>query len=515
MSSKPQESRTSKSIKNARVNVFYFFVQIILGFWARKVFYDYLGSEVLGLDTTATSLLNFLNIAESGVGSAVAFFLYSPLYENDTLTINKIVSLQRWIYRRIATLILCGALVLMLFFPTIFSDIQIPLWYAYATFLVLLAGNLIGYYLNYRQSVLFADQKGYKVTRVTQLSSVLLKLLLIVLLPYVPHPFLFYIGTTFVGYLWSCFWINRTLKQEYPWLETVSDGRTLTKEFPDVLKKTKQLFVHKIAAFVVMQCSPLIMYSCTSLTIISYYGNYLLVIDKISVLLNRAFSSTDSAIGNLIASQDKERTISVFWELIDSRMCISTALLFVCSLVTEPFISLWLSPSFLLGKPILYLVLASAWMAINRTTVVGFKCGYGIFNDVWAPIAESAINLVVSLIGGYYWGISGVLLGGIVSYLIIVYGWQPYNVFHDGFQIDSLRNYFLPYGGRLLLISSLILMLTAINRVIDFQITNLSSFIAYIFGVTLVSIPTFYLAFLGCTPGMKAFQQRLFAYLRK
>ena len=59
-------SRTTQSVKNAGVNVFFFTIQIVVGFWSRKVFYDYLGSEVLGLDTTAQSLLQFLNIAESG-----------------------------------------------------------------------------------------------------------------------------------------------------------------------------------------------------------------------------------------------------------------------------------------------------------------------------------------------------------------------------------------------------------------------------------------------------------------
>ena len=132
------------------------------------MFYDYLGSEVLGLDTTAQSLLQFLNIAESGVGTAVAFFLYAPLYNKDTLTINDIITLQGWIYRRVATLILVVSLLLMLFFPLIFSNITVPLWYAYATFTVLLFGNLLGYYVNYRQCLLAADQKQYKVTKATQ-----------------------------------------------------------------------------------------------------------------------------------------------------------------------------------------------------------------------------------------------------------------------------------------------------------------------------------------------------------
>ena len=212
------DSRTSKSLKNAGVTIFYYFVSVILGFWSRQVFYDYLGSEVLGLDTTASTMFMFLNLAELGIGSSVAYFMYRPMFENDTFTMNEIVALQGWIYRRVAAIILIGSFILMCFFPWIFSDIKIPLWYAYATFSIMLFGSMLVYFINYRQCVLNADQKGYKVTRVTQGAAVLFRILLIVLLPVVSHPFLLYLGTNVLGSIFGCLWLNHILKKEYPWL---------------------------------------------------------------------------------------------------------------------------------------------------------------------------------------------------------------------------------------------------------------------------------------------------------
>ena len=93
------DSRTSKSIKNSSVALVFYFINLILQFFSRKIFLDYLGAEVLGLNTTATNLLQFLNLAELGVGAAIACTLYKPLAEKDTDTINEIVSLQGWLYR--------------------------------------------------------------------------------------------------------------------------------------------------------------------------------------------------------------------------------------------------------------------------------------------------------------------------------------------------------------------------------------------------------------------------------
>lgn len=111
-----QESRTSKSLKNAQVALIFYFLQLILGFFSRKVFFDYLGSEILGLNTTASNLLGFLNLAELGVSAAVSYFLYQPLFNKDYTTLNKLVSLQGWIYRRIALFIIGASAILMCFF---------------------------------------------------------------------------------------------------------------------------------------------------------------------------------------------------------------------------------------------------------------------------------------------------------------------------------------------------------------------------------------------------------------
>ena len=160
----PESSRTAKSIKNAKVALIFYFINLVLQFFSRKVFLDYLGAEVLGLNTTAQNLIGFLNLAELGIGGAIAFTLYKPIYEKNTQVINEIVSLQGWLYRRVAYVVIAGACVLMCFFPLIFEKAEVPLWYTYGSFIVLLVSALLGYFVNYRQIVLTADQKEYKIT---------------------------------------------------------------------------------------------------------------------------------------------------------------------------------------------------------------------------------------------------------------------------------------------------------------------------------------------------------------
>ena len=128
--------------------------------------------------------------------------------------------------------------------------------------------------------------------------------------------------------------MNHVLHRDYPWLAKVEEsGKQLLKEYPEIITKTKQIFFHKITTFIVNQISPLIMYAFTSLTAVAYYGNYLATIDRAKDVLKTAFASTGNAIGNLIASRDEKRIQSVFWELIDSRLCISFGCVLVLGLI--------------------------------------------------------------------------------------------------------------------------------------------------------------------------------------
>ena len=57
-------SRTKRTIQNSKVSLIIFLLQIFVGFYSRKIFLDYLGDEVIGLNTTIGNILSFLNLAE-------------------------------------------------------------------------------------------------------------------------------------------------------------------------------------------------------------------------------------------------------------------------------------------------------------------------------------------------------------------------------------------------------------------------------------------------------------------
>lgn len=437
-----EESRSEKSLKNARVNLIFYFITLFLSFISRKVFLDLLGSDFIGLVGTLQSILGFLNLAELGVGTAIGYVLYKPIFQNNHLKISEIISVFGYLYRKIGQIILILGLIVAILLPFIFKKSVFPIegiFFAYSSFLI---SSLLSYFVNYKQTLLGADQKNYVITTYFQTSNIV-KILFQILVTYYTRNYIYWISLELAtGFIYSII-LNIKIKQVYPWLTSeVKTGRMLLTKYPEVVKYTKQLFIHKIASFTQFQMSNILIFSFISLKIVAYYGNYTLIISKLSLLVNKILDGTGAGVGNLIAEGDKAKIKRVYWEVTSLRFYLGGLIVFSLYHLITPFITLWLGREYILDNTIFILLLVQTYILQTRDANDMFLFGYGLFNDIWAPLTETFITLIASVVGGYFWGLSGIILGSIFGLLLIVGIWKPFFLFRSGFK-DSLRMYWL------------------------------------------------------------------------
>lgn len=438
------ESRLHKSFLNARVNLIFYFLTLLLAFFSRKIFLDSLGADFVGLTGTLQNLLGFLNLAEMGIGAAIGYVLYKPLFDQNQEKINEIISVMGYMYRCVGLVILGAGVILAMFLPMIFAETKFELLLIYAVYFSFLTSSLIGYFINYRQTLLGADQRNYVVTAYFQTANICKVIIQMLLAKYTGNYYLWAFIELSFGIVYS-FILNYKIDQVYPWLRSeVKLGRKLLKKYPDVIKYTKQLFVHKIGSIVHTQISPFLIYAFASLQTVAYYGNYTLIVSKLDGLVNNLLGSTSAGVGSLIAEGNKEKILKTYWELTAIRFWIAGVFVFALYKLLPPFISLWLGSQYVLSHKVLLLVLISYFLSLVRGTNDQFILGHGLFYDVWAPLVEAIILVSVAVLGGKLWGFEGVLLGGIVSSIAIIYIWKPYMLFSKGFKLPLLK-YWIPW----------------------------------------------------------------------
>lgn len=268
-----RESRVQKSLLNARVNLFCYVLSLIVAFFTRKAFLDQLGTDFIGLTGTLQSILGFLNLAELGVGTAIGYVLYKPLFDDDKIKINEIVSVFGYIYRCIGTFILVIGILLSFFLPFIFPSTVFCYEVIYLGYYAFLLSSLITYFFNYKMTLLSADQRNYEVMGYYQIVISSKMCLQMIFAFYVKSFYLFLLLEIIFGVLYSVI-LNIRISKVYPWLDSdIKLGRKLFKKYPEINKYVRQLFFHKLGGFVQYQIAPFFVYTFVSLPVVALYSN--------------------------------------------------------------------------------------------------------------------------------------------------------------------------------------------------------------------------------------------------
>ena len=428
------ESRTQKSLLNAKVDALFFTISFVLSFFSRKVYLTYLGADFIGLAGTLQNILGFLNLAELGIGVAVSYTLYKPLQQNNQLEINQIVSVFGYMYRKIGMIIMGCAIFISLFLPFFFKDAGFSFGIIYFGFYSYLISTLISYFCNYRSVLLSADQKNYMVNVYFQTGGII-KTLIQIYIACRYESYYSWIAFDFVYGGVCCYLLNRKIQRVYPWLNaSVRNGRKYIHNYPDILRRTKQVFIHKFKDFFLGQSDQILIYAFVSLSMVAYYGNYTLIVSRSTAAMVIVLSSVNAGVGNLIAENNREKIMGVFWELISIRYFIAGMLMFGLYHFLQPFICLWLGEEYLLPRGVFIMLLALNYIMVTRNAVDVYNAGYGHYADTWAAWLEGGINISISLIGGYFFGLYGLLVGKLVSLFVAVIIWKPLYLFRDGFQ---------------------------------------------------------------------------------
>ncbi|MDO5980481.1 hypothetical protein [Flavivirga spongiicola] len=445
-------SRLALTIKNAWIAVVFHIVYIIIQFYSRNIFLDKLGDDFIGIVGTLKSILMFLNLSELGIGAAVGFSLYKPIYENNREKINEIIGYLGYLYKRIGLFVFSAALLLIFFFPYIFENTTINVGIIIFLFIALLTSNLLGYFFAYHVFLMEADQKGYMSISIYQSSFVLRLILQCVTLIYFENILLWISLELAIPFIYI-YALRKKIRKTYPWLifkfKTTKEIRERNKE---LLKKIKQLSFHKIGGFVSNGTDNILIFALINPATVAFVGNYQLVMNNINTLVGQVFKGTNASVGNLVAENDIKNMTKVFWEMMALRFFLAGCASIMLFFGFDDLITLWLGKKYVMSHYILSALVLIFFILQVRQPVDSFKQAYGLYADIWAPLAQSGLNLLFSIVFILRLGVIGVFIGTILSQIIIVLIWRPYYLFKKGFGID-VKKYWIGFTWHLLYVA--------------------------------------------------------------
>lgn len=437
--------RIKNSIKNIYISILTQVIITLLGFISRRVFLDSLGSEYLGVNGLLTNVLSMLTLVEGGIGGSIVYSLYKPLAEDDRPRVIALVQLYKRIYGILAILIFVLSMALYPLLDILVGDTS-GISNLEVVYFLFVFKNVISYLNAHKWSLINADQKGYVLSRYNLLFNVITTISKILVLSTTKN-YVLYLVIEVLIFLIQNIWNGKIVNERYSYIK-VNEKYEVDKETKSTLSKNvKAMFLHNVGGYCVLGTDNILISALINLKTVGLYSNYTMVINQLKGLLTPLLDGIGASVGNLIATESKEKT----YEIFNIVYFINFWIYGFCSIVLfnllEPFIELWLGKGLLLDKFTFSVILLNFYITGLRSCVITFKTKGGIFdNDKYVPIIESIVNLVASIILAKLFGLVGIFLGTTISTMAIPFWLQPKlvynNIFNKSFT-EYLKKYFI------------------------------------------------------------------------
>ena len=435
--------RVKNSIKNIYIAIFSQLVVILLGFWSRKVFFNNLGTEYLGVNGLLTNILSMLSLVEGGIGVSIIYSLYKPLAEKDEKKIIALVQLYKKLYFILAGVILVLS-VIMYFFIGDFIKVNSGVKFIGVVYFIFVFKNIVSYLNAHKWSLINADQKGYILAKYNLIFNVITTIAKIIILEATQN-YILYLVVELGIFIVQNIWNGRIVNQRYSYIKTKKKYKVDKETNDSLIKNVKAIFLHNIGGYCVFGTDNLLISYFINIKTVGLYSNYIMIMDQLEGLLTQVILGIGSSVGNLIATESKEKIYEVFkvTYLINFWMY-SLSAIFLYNLL-EPFINWWLGGGLLLERLAVVFLIINFYITGLRKSVNTFKTKAGIFtNDKYVPLIESAINLGASIILVKYFGLAGIFMGTTISTISMPLWTQSKLVYNKVFG-KSVKEYFKKY----------------------------------------------------------------------
>ncbi|MBM7651848.1 lipopolysaccharide biosynthesis protein [Neobacillus cucumis] len=435
--------RTEHSLKNITISIFSQVVIVLLGFLSRKVFLDSLGANYLGVNGLLTNVLSIMALVEGGIGISIVYNLYKPLAENDRNKIIALVQLYKKAYGILAILILIISIVLYPFLGNLMKDSS-PVSYLSIIYILFVAKNMISYLNAHKWSLINADQRGYMLARTNLIIQIITMIARIILL-LLTQNYILYLVVELLFFALQNIINGRIVNKRYPYIKTKVKYSADKETIDRLVINVKAMFLHNIGGYLVFGTDNILISTFVNVATVGIYSNYTMITQQVSALVKPILGGIGDSVGNLIATESKEKNYSVFKvSYLVNFWLYALCVVFLYNLL-EPFISWWLGKQYLLNHLTLIFILVNFYLDGMRTAISTYKNKAGLFvQDKYAPLIEGGINLISSIILVKYYGIAGIIMGTTISTIATVLWTQPYIVYKHLFK-EPVLTYFIKY----------------------------------------------------------------------
>lgn len=386
-------------------------VVVVSGFILPRIRLTYLGSDVNGLIQSVTQFLSVISLMELGVGQVIQSSLYKPLAEHDVNKISTIITAGGKFFRRIAYMMFGYVFLLICIFPLLTKESFS--WIYIATLIAAMCiSSFAQYYFGIIDGILLsADQRGY-IHYTSQMIAIILNTTVSGFLLVLGAPIQLVMLAGSLIHLMRPFAIRLYIRKRYP----INRKMAYTE---DPLPQKWHGMAQHFSAYVLNGTDTIVLTLFSSLGAVSIYSVYNMVTNGIHTLYRSATAGLHAMFGELWAKQDTARLNRVFGYM-EAGLHFSTVFLFSCTgILILPFIRVYTNgiTDVNYHQPLfaVLLVIAHALQCLRTIYNIPILAGGHYKKTQSCHIIAAGLNLAISIVTVFFWGLVGIAIGTIIA----------------------------------------------------------------------------------------------------
>lgn len=399
--------RKKKAIKNILTSLIFQIVMVIIGFVVPKMIIEKYGSNTNGIIQSITQFLSYISLFQAGFGPVVKSLLYKPLIDNDKAKINNILYAAQKFFRRIMYIFIVYILALMIFYPII-SNTEFDNTYIISLILIISISTFAEYFWGLTYSLLLdADQRLYVYTYI-QLGSVILNFIFTVIL--------INCGTSihivkFIGGI--IYAIKPLLLYSYVRKKYQISFKNVDKGYK--IKQQWDGLAQHIAAVIHGNTDVVVLSIFSTMKEVSVYSVYNFVVLGLRNVVSSIINGLSSGFGDIIARKEIAKLNKSF----NAYECIYhtfITIVYTCALVLIiPFESAYtygIEDANYIRPLFGFLIVFAEFINSIKSPYSNLAISAGKFKETRnGACIEAALNLVISIILVFNFGLIGVAIG--------------------------------------------------------------------------------------------------------
>ena len=445
-----------RSLLNVSVSIGFKFVIIILEIFVRRFLIRYVGNEINGLNSLYISILDFLAIAELGVGGAITYCMYQPIVDGDrekTAALYHLFQKLYWIIGAVIVVVGCAIMPLLPYLAKDYAEADVNL---YLTFALMLSSVAITYLFSAKTSLINAYKDNYIVNTVSSLGRIV-QCGLQMLVLFLTGSFIWYLVCRIISSVLQ--WVATETIARYKHGDIIKIKSSVDSETKkEVTKNVKAMFMHKIGGILVNTADSIIISSFIGILILGKYSNYTAIVIAMTSVLTLCFTPLTSVVGHMFVEEGRETAKKYCGVFHTLNFVLGMVFFLGYYAVADNLVGVLFGAELELAKSVSFVITLNYFIQFMRQGCMLFRDATGTFyNDRWKPLFEGIINIGLSVLFVCVfpedYKVVGVIAATIITNLFICHIIEPYvlykHAFRSGMKQYYVQNYayILIFGG--------------------------------------------------------------------